>query len=212
MGTPCRLSAPNPRGAYPDRASENNIREVTYRLALAAESAAVSTTKFMMKPAAGIPGHGKDGNEWAFGNAGTVPRHHAHQHGHCADVDKCEGGKGDARGPRDLRGRAGFAGGDRHHFNAQKTIKPEGGRHHRTEPALGSKAAVRNVLRLHLAAQQQRRPGHDENKDRDHLDHGEPIFEGAVVAHGKKIDRNQKEPEDVTIQTTTGTPGNQTRM
>src|SRR5260370_36423523 len=31
------------------------MREVTYRLALAPESAAVSTTKFMMKPAAGIP-------------------------------------------------------------------------------------------------------------------------------------------------------------
>src|SRR4029077_15363716 len=58
-GVPRLLNRPSTAGAYPPRASENNIRAVRYRLQLTLESAAVSTTKFMIPAAAGIPADSK---------------------------------------------------------------------------------------------------------------------------------------------------------
>ena len=47
-GIPRLLSLPRIAGAYPPRDSENNIRAVKYKLQSALDSAADSTTKFMM--------------------------------------------------------------------------------------------------------------------------------------------------------------------
>src|SRR6267154_167316 len=58
-GAPRLLNRPNTGSAYPPRASENNILAVKYRLQLTLESAAVSTTKFMIAAAAGIPAASK---------------------------------------------------------------------------------------------------------------------------------------------------------
>src|ERR1700719_2891094 len=58
-GAPRLLKRPSTGGAYPPRASENNIRAVRYKLQLTLESAAVSPTKFMIPAAAGIPADSK---------------------------------------------------------------------------------------------------------------------------------------------------------
>src|SRR5580693_9923268 len=54
-GEPCADSCASLAGAYPDSASEYNMREVTYRAAFAPESAAVSTTKFITSEMAAPP-------------------------------------------------------------------------------------------------------------------------------------------------------------
>src|ERR1041384_5365781 len=61
---------------------------------------------------------------------------------------------------------------------------------------MGNKTSLAHILWLHLAAKEKRYAGHDKNKDRDHLDHGKPVLEGAIVADGKKIDQHQEEPEN----------------
>src|SRR5271156_661249 len=49
-GMPRLFRRPSRNGAYPPRASENSKRDVKYTLQVAADNAAVSTTKFMMCP------------------------------------------------------------------------------------------------------------------------------------------------------------------
>src|SRR5436309_14232275 len=53
-GTPLLLTMPIQRGAWPSRPREKSIRVERYRLVLTLESAAVSTTKFMIAAANGI--------------------------------------------------------------------------------------------------------------------------------------------------------------
>jgi len=55
LGDPFLLSRPKAGGAHPRRASENNIRLAEYNAAFDAESAAVSTTRFISVDAAGTP-------------------------------------------------------------------------------------------------------------------------------------------------------------
>ena len=54
FGDPAAFRRPSSAGAHPVRASENSMREATYRAALAPESAAVSTTKFIRLLAPGM--------------------------------------------------------------------------------------------------------------------------------------------------------------
>src|SRR5882724_574636 len=53
-GTPLLLTLPIHAGAYPPRPREKSIRVERYRLVLTLESAAVSTTKFMIAAAKGM--------------------------------------------------------------------------------------------------------------------------------------------------------------
>src|SRR5262245_27961313 len=54
-GEPAWVRRAKDAGAYPPRARENKVREATYRLPFAPESAAVNTTKFMTSEARGTP-------------------------------------------------------------------------------------------------------------------------------------------------------------
>src|SRR5262249_38560093 len=54
-GTPDPPTTESHAGAYPDRASENNIRVAVYKFVLALDSAAEITTRFIIPAAYGIP-------------------------------------------------------------------------------------------------------------------------------------------------------------
>ena len=54
-GTPWKFVLPSARGIIPSCASDQTIREHTYKPEFAADSTAVNTTKFITSPANGMP-------------------------------------------------------------------------------------------------------------------------------------------------------------
>src|SRR5205807_1461742 len=57
-------------------------------------------------------GEAEDADEWAFGDAGVVPRHHANEDGDCAEVDPGEQKESEPRGAGNVFRGTRFAGGD----------------------------------------------------------------------------------------------------
>ena len=96
-------------------------------------------------------------------------------------------------------GILGFPGGDRDNFSANVAVNDEHQRHPHALPAVREKSAVRGEIaranRRMTDAEQHRRAEDDEQDDRDHLDHREPVFKRAEAAHAARVHPQQSRGE-----------------
>ena len=139
------------------------------------------------------PHETKHGDERAGGDVrarlDALPRHHADQHHHRRQVEEDEAEHHRLHGARNSLVRLlRFARGDGHDLGPDIAEDHETHRHPHPGGAVGKETARGEITqaRMGLAGNQPEQDDSakpDERQDRDHLDHCEPVFELAEVAH-----------------------------